>query len=126
CRVVHALTESSTAGHLPAKAIATIGQLPYLGQLQWKGPVEPPAANSAFRLAQVQHRYSVPISVPQHGPVLLIDDVANTRWSMTVATTNLRAAGGSGVLPLTLALGQLVLAPCRAATPWLPDLLLQR
>ena len=89
-----------------AKAIATIGQLPYLGQLQWKGPVEPPAANSAFRLAQVQHRYSVPISVPQHGPVLLIDDVANTRWSLTVATTKLREAGASGVLPLTLALGQ--------------------
>ncbi len=89
-----------------AQAIATIGQLPYLGQLQWNGPVEPPAANSAFRLAQVQQRYSVPVDVPQHGPVLLVDDVANTRWSLTVAATKLQEAGAGGVLPLTLALGQ--------------------
>lgn len=89
-----------------AQAIATVGQLPYTGQLQWNGPIESPAANSAFRLAQVQQRYSVPVDVPQHGPVLLIDDVANTRWSLTIAATKLLEAGAGGVLPLTLALGQ--------------------
>src|SRR5690625_2671459 len=43
-----------------AQAIASIGQLPYLGELQWNGPVHTPAANSAFRLAQVHNRYRVP------------------------------------------------------------------
>jgi len=92
-----------------AQSIAQIGQLPYLGELVWDGPVTTPATNSAFRLAQVVERYSVPEPVRQElsaaaatGPVLLVDDFANTKWSLTVATLKLRQAGASGVLPLTL------------------------
>lgn len=94
-----------------AQEIARIGQLPYLGALQLNGAVDTPAANSAFRLAQVQDRYSVPAQLqqalataPQQGPVLLVDDLATTRWSLTVATTELLDAGAHGVLPLTLGL----------------------
>ena len=92
-----------------AQEIAKVGQMPYLGQLQWRGEVGAPAANSAFRLAQVYERYAVPeqlrqalVSAPQQGPVFLVDDFAATRWSLTVATTALREAGAHGVLPLTL------------------------
>lgn len=94
-----------------AQAISTIGQMPYLGELQWNGPVYTPAANSAFRLAQVYGRYSVPAplqqafaTAPQQGPVLLVDDIATTRWSLTIATTVLVEAGADSVLPLTLGL----------------------
>lgn len=92
-----------------AQSIAKIGQLPYLGALDWHGPVPVPAANSAFRLAQVWQRYSVPdqlgqdlAQAPQPGPVFLVDDFAATKWSVTVAAVKLREAGAPGVLPLTL------------------------
>ena len=92
-----------------AQAIGNVGQMPYLGELGWNGPVTPPAANSAFRLAQVHERYAVPESIrqalasaPVAGPVLLVDDFATTKWSLTVAAVRLREAGAHGVLPLTL------------------------
>ena len=91
-----------------AQAIASIGRLPYLGALQWNGPVHPPAANSAFRLAQVHNRYTVPTSLHEalgnapQGPILLVDDIASTKWSLTVASAALLEAGADDVLPLTL------------------------
>jgi ATP-dependent DNA helicase RecQ len=37
------------------------------------------------------------------GPVLLVDDRADTRWTLTVAARLLREAGAPSVLPFTLA-----------------------
>ena len=37
------------------------------------------------------------------GPVLLIDDLADSRWTLTVASRELRRAGATAVLPFTLA-----------------------
>jgi ATP-dependent DNA helicase RecQ len=37
------------------------------------------------------------------GPVLLVDDLTDTGWTMTVATALLRDAGAAAVLPLALA-----------------------
>jgi ATP-dependent DNA helicase RecQ len=37
-------------------------------------------------------------------PVLLVDDLADSRWTMTVAGRALRRAGASAVLPFALAL----------------------
>ena len=37
------------------------------------------------------------------GPVLLVDDLVSSRWSLTVAGRALRLAGAPGVLPLALA-----------------------
>ena len=37
------------------------------------------------------------------GPVLLVDDVAHSRWTLTVGAQALRQAGASGVLPFVLA-----------------------
>jgi ATP-dependent DNA helicase RecQ len=39
-----------------------------------------------------------------HGPVLLVDDLADSRWTMTVAGRELRLAGAGPVLPFVLAL----------------------
>jgi ATP-dependent DNA helicase RecQ len=37
-------------------------------------------------------------------PVLLVDDLADSRWTMTVAGRELRRGGASAVLPFALAL----------------------
>jgi ATP-dependent DNA helicase RecQ len=36
------------------------------------------------------------------GPVLLVDDVVDSRWTLTVAARELRLAGAEAVLPLVL------------------------
>ena len=37
------------------------------------------------------------------GPVLLVDDLCDSRWTLTVATKLLREAGAEEVLPFALA-----------------------
>jgi ATP-dependent DNA helicase RecQ len=57
-----------------------------------------------FRLAGLWDRLSADhLEVPA-GPVLLIDDLVDSRWTMTVAARTLRRAGATAVLPFTLAL----------------------
>lgn len=99
-----------------AEGIARIGQLPYLGELSvdGAGPITGPGGNSAYRLASVWEQYAVPEPLAEQlrsapgsgrqGPVLLVDDLADSRWTLTVAGRALRRAGADGVLPLVLAL----------------------
>ncbi len=89
-----------------ARGIADIGRLPLLGALDLVdgGPTGGPGGNSAFRLAGVWGRFSAAgLDVPA-GPVLLVDDLVDSRWTITVAARELRSAGATGVLPFTLAL----------------------
>ena len=94
-----------------AARIAEIGRLPLLGSLADVdgGPTGARGGNSAHRLAAVWDRFAVPADVADQlrsldGPVLLVDDVADTRWSLTVAARALRHAGAGAVLPFALAL----------------------
>ncbi|WP_131104074.1 RecQ family ATP-dependent DNA helicase [Ornithinimicrobium sufpigmenti] len=98
-----------------AQHISQIGRLPLLGTLDLVhgGPVGEPGGNSAFRLANVWGRLGVGPELAQalrevqsrtSGPVLLVDDLADSRWTLTVAARELRLAGAPGVLPLVLAL----------------------
>ncbi|ALE81150.1 ATP-dependent DNA helicase RecQ [Pseudonocardia sp. AL041005-10] len=89
-----------------ARRIAEIGRLPLLGTLSPAG--ERPAAteNSAQRLAAVWEGLdsaTVPDLSGVDGPVLLVDDVLDSGWTMTVAARALRRAGAPEVLPLVLA-----------------------
>ena len=59
------------------------------------------SANSAQRVAAVLRRYRLEGEVPA-GPVLLLDDLVGTGWTLTVAARALREAGVTDVLPLTL------------------------
>jgi ATP-dependent DNA helicase RecQ len=97
---------ASVAGH-----VATLGRLPLLGGLAYTGdgPRGGRGGNSAFRLAAVWDQVVVPPAVREalaglDGPVLLVDDLADSRWTLTVAARALRRAGASSVLPLVLAL----------------------
>ncbi|WP_193613060.1 RecQ family ATP-dependent DNA helicase [Nocardioides lijunqiniae] len=60
------------------------------------------AMNSAQRVAAVGRRYALQGEVPP-GPVLLVDDLVVTGWTLTRAAHALRQAGATEVLPLTLA-----------------------
>jgi len=90
-----------------ATRLAEIGRLPFLGTLNAAG--DPPRrANSAQRVADLWRRLSLPDDLATalstlEGPVLLVDDVVDTGWTMTMATRLLRQAGAPAVLPFALA-----------------------
>ncbi|CCH85653.1 ATP-dependent DNA helicase RecQ [Modestobacter italicus] len=95
-----------------AQGLAGLGRLPYLGALDLAhgGPTGGPGGNSAFRLAGVWQRIVVGPELRSRladlgdAPVLLVDDLADSRWTMTVAGRELRLAGAGAVLPFVLAL----------------------
>jgi ATP-dependent DNA helicase RecQ len=94
-----------------AQGLARLGRLPYLGELDLVhgGPTGQPGGNSAFRLAAIWGRVVVGDDLRERlasvdGPVLLVDDLADSRWTVTVAGRELRRAGASAVLPFVLAL----------------------
>ncbi|HLT09614.1 MAG TPA: RecQ family ATP-dependent DNA helicase [Micromonosporaceae bacterium] len=92
--------------------LATVGRLEWLGELPRVGGGLPGAAatsNSAQRLAAVHNAFAVPDRVAARlshldGPVLLVDDVLSTGWTITVAARLLRLAGATSVLPFVLAI----------------------
>jgi ATP-dependent DNA helicase RecQ len=91
--------------------IAQLGRLTNLGSLTQvgPGPQHGPGGNSVFRLADVWGQWAVDPQMRDaiaslHGqPVLLIDDLVDSRWTITVAARELRQAGAGAVLPLALA-----------------------
>jgi ATP-dependent DNA helicase RecQ len=89
-----------------ARGLAEIGRLPYAGALALRdgGPSGGPGGNSAFRLAGVWERLDASGLALPAGPVLLVDDLVDSRWTMTVAAREVRLAGASAVLPFALAL----------------------
>ncbi|WP_440313066.1 RecQ family ATP-dependent DNA helicase [Leucobacter chromiireducens] len=93
-----------------AATIAERGKLPFLGTLDFADdrPAAGPGGNSAFRLASVWGRWSVgpelaAVVAQAPGPLLLVDDLVDSRWSFTVAARELRRAGAPAVLPFALA-----------------------
>jgi ATP-dependent DNA helicase RecQ len=88
-----------------AERIAKLGRMDYLGSLGRATDTGAGhhRANSAQRLQQVLPAFTVDFPVP-HSAVLLVDDVRDTGWSMTVAAMRLREAGAAAVCPLALAL----------------------
>ena len=98
-------TRPALVGSLAAR-LASIGRLPLLGTLE-RTRDEPASArsNSAQRLRAVAGSLCVPADlVLDGGPVLLVDDVVDTGWTLTEAARLLRDAGSGPVLPLVLAL----------------------
>ncbi|MET0385798.1 MAG: hypothetical protein ABW321_07555, partial [Polyangiales bacterium] len=61
-------------------------------------------SNSAQRLKDVYGAFSAEGLPLQASPLLLVDDVTDSGWTLTEATRVLREAGAPAVLPLTLAI----------------------
>lgn len=95
-----------------ARSLSAVGRLPWLGTMDWSngGPTGEPGGNSAYRLSSVWDRFmvgpdlAVALEAVAERPVLLIDDLADSRWTLTVAARVLRRHGASAVLPFALAL----------------------
>ena len=90
-----------------AGRLAQVGRLPLLGTLE-RTRDEPAAgrSNSAQRLRAVADSLAVPdgLAAALDGrPVLLVDDLLDTGWTVTEAARLLREHGAGPVLPLVLA-----------------------
>jgi len=86
------------------RELARLGRLTDLGVLRHR-PGRPPvtAANSAYRVAALIDAWVPPVLDGHRGPVLLIDAVTDTGWTMTMAARTLTSAGAESVLPFALA-----------------------
>jgi ATP-dependent DNA helicase RecQ len=92
-----------------AEGLARYLKLPIVGRWHIIDPDVPPsqgAANSAQRVRAVARRFDLDLDQPlDGGPVLLVDDLVATGWTLTLAARALRNAGSGPVLPLALAMG---------------------
>jgi ATP-dependent DNA helicase RecQ len=107
---VPSLSRPQLVGSL-AEGIATVGRLPFLGALSYRGPGGAHTArrsNSAQRVRALSGAFAVSDELAEAlagspGPVLLVDDFTDSGWTLAVAARLLRRAGGGDVLPLVLA-----------------------
>jgi ATP-dependent DNA helicase RecQ len=93
-----------------AAAIAHAGRMEDLGPLRLDPSARSVGAarNSAFRLGQVFGRFGLTSAqqawlAADPGPVLLVDDLVDSRWTMTIAAMLFRSHGAPTVLPFALA-----------------------
>ncbi|GAA3708628.1 DEAD/DEAH box helicase [Streptomyces tremellae] len=95
-----------------AAGIAEIGRMPLLGSVAYAqdGTEAPPLSrtNGAQRVRGLHGALTVPqdlsaATAGAGGPVLLVDDLAESGWTLAVAARLLRGAGAEGVFPLVLA-----------------------
>jgi ATP-dependent DNA helicase RecQ len=95
-----------------AERIAAIGRLPLLGALPASGAAglggRGSGVNSAARVRDLHAALTLPDALAARlagldGPVLLVDDLVDSGWTMTLAARLLRGAGAPAVLPLALA-----------------------
>lgn len=98
-------------GSLAAR-IAEVGRMPLLGTVAYTGPAPEfglSSSNSAQRVRGLHQALTVPPELAATlreaaGPVLLVDDRAESGWTLAVAARLLRRAGAGEVFPLVLAL----------------------
>ncbi|MFE6814397.1 RecQ family ATP-dependent DNA helicase [Streptomyces sp. NPDC057677] len=91
--------------------IAEIGRMPLLGAVEYAPEAEDvrlSRTNSAQRVVGLQRTLTVSAELGEQlaaagGPVLLVDDLSDSGWTLAVAARLLRRAGAEGVYPLVLA-----------------------
>ena len=86
-----------------AARIAEVGRLPLHRVLERtrNGPPQLEMANSAHQCRNVHGAFAVTAPVPS-GAVLLVDDAADSKWTLTTVGALLREAGAGQVHPLVL------------------------
>jgi ATP-dependent DNA helicase RecQ len=97
---------SSTSGRLVvgfSHRVADLLDLPYVASMERlsKRPPQKTRQNGCQQARNVVGAFEVVTTEP--GPVLLIDDMVDSRWTMTIAGHLLRKAGSGPVYPVALA-----------------------
>jgi ATP-dependent DNA helicase RecQ len=85
-----------------ARHIAEVGRLDLIDALRWQGPRPVSGVGSGQRVAAVTASLAPTTSALPAGPILLVDDVYSSGWTMTVAGSMLEELGASAVYPLVL------------------------
>jgi ATP-dependent DNA helicase RecQ len=87
-----------------AQRLAAALDLPFLEAVRKVRENQPQSAmfNSAQQLGNVWGAFAVAGELPD-GPVLLVDDLVDSRWTLTVVAAALLEAGSSPVVPFALA-----------------------
>ncbi|MYS21544.1 ATP-dependent DNA helicase RecQ [Streptomyces sp. DvalAA-14] len=91
--------------------IAEVGRIPLLGKVEYADGGDPggvPRSNSAQRVRALHEAFRLPADLmaalrAAPGPVLVVDDFADTGWTLAVVARMLRQAGATAVFPLVLA-----------------------
>jgi ATP-dependent DNA helicase RecQ len=88
-----------------ARRLAQALELPFHAALEKTSerPEQKDMANSTQQARNLDGALDVRPPIP-HGPVLLVDDMVDSRWTLTVAAWLLRRRGSGPVWPLALAL----------------------
>jgi ATP-dependent DNA helicase RecQ len=87
-----------------AQRLATVLGLPFVPCLTTAGgPPQSSMANSATQAGNARSKLGVVAAGVRHEPVLLVDDLVDSRWTLTVAGALLRDHGAGPVLPFALA-----------------------
>ncbi|WP_459803380.1 RecQ family ATP-dependent DNA helicase [Herbidospora sp. RD11066] len=91
-----------------AERLAQVGRLTYLGELGYRNGSPGRQFNSNQRVQAIRGTLAMPRDLAAKiaeagGPVLLVDDRADTGWTATLAAAQIRHAGAPQVLPLVLA-----------------------
>lgn len=97
-------------GSLSAR-IAEVGRMPLLGTVEYAPEAMDTRisrTNSAQRVRTLHEAFVVPPRLAEElvsadGPVLLVDDLSDSGWTLAVASRLLRRSGAKGVFPLVLA-----------------------
>lgn len=89
-----------------ARRLAAVLNLPFHAVLvkTENRPQQKSMANSTQQARNVDGSLAINMRPLSAGPVLLVDDMVDSRWTLTVATWLLRSHGSGEVLPLALAL----------------------
>ncbi|QGV78105.1 RecQ family ATP-dependent DNA helicase [Streptomyces ficellus] len=93
------------------RRIAEVGRMPLLGSVAYvpeAADLRISRTNSAQRVLGLHRALTVPPELTEQleaagGPVLLVDDLSDSGWTLAVAARLLRRAGAEGVFPLVLA-----------------------
>ena len=95
---------SGRVGEFAAAVAAQLG-LPLVECLTTRAEGQPQKAmqNSVLQLANARDKLGIDGSTVLPGPVLLVDDIVDTRWTMSVAGAFLREHGSGPVHPFALA-----------------------
>jgi ATP-dependent DNA helicase RecQ len=104
---VTALPSSAKRGLVDAfaRSLADLLGLPYVDALTVLAGAEQQKdmQNSAQQLRNAHHKLDIDGSVVLPGPVLLVDDIVDSGWTLTVAGWLLRTHGSGAVHPFVLA-----------------------
>ena len=86
-----------------ARRLAEVGRLPVVDLFEMVGPRPLSGLASGARAAAVDSSIRlVPGAIVPTGPLLLIDDICASGWTLTIASALLRDAGSGDILPMVL------------------------